>query len=98
MCRKATGGDPVEIDRKDVDDFRAAIEPLAKAGKLGALLAQFPASFKNQPGSRDYLAWLLHAFREYQVAVELRHRSFSDDPVETMDLLAEHGAALVQID
>jgi uncharacterized protein YecE (DUF72 family) len=98
MFLKATGRDPAEIDRRDVDEFRAAIEPLARAGKLGALLAQFPASFKNEPGSRDYLAWLLHAFREHRVAVELRHKSFSDDPAETMDLLREHGAALVQID
>ena len=98
MFLKATGRDPADIDRKDVDEFRAALDPLASAGKLGALLAQFPASFKNEPGSRDYLAWLLHAFEEYDVAVELRHRSFSDDPVETMDLLAEYGAALVQID
>ena len=98
MFLKATGKDPADIDRKDVDEFRAALDPLAKAGKLGALLAQFPASFKNEPGSRDYLEWLLHAFREYPVAVELRHRSFSDDPKETMALLKEHGAALVQID
>lgn len=98
MFLKATGKDPAELDRKDVDEFRAAIDPLAAAGKLGALLAQFPPSFKNEPGSRDYLAWLLHAFRDYQVAVELRHKSFSDDPVETMALLSEHGAALVQID
>ena len=98
MFLKATGKDPSEIDRKDVDEFRAALDPLARAGKLGALLAQFPPSFKNEPGSRDYLAWLLHAFREYPVAVELRHKSFSDDPGETMALLQEHGAALVQID
>jgi len=98
MFLKATGENPADLDRKDVDGFRATIEPLADAGKLGPLLAQFPASFKNEPGSRDYLAWLLHAFKEYDVAVELRHRSFSDDPVETMDLLAEHDAALVQID
>src|SRR3954467_6696955 len=98
MFQKATGSDPWTLDDKDVDEFRSALEPLASAGKLGALLAQFPASFKNEPGSRDYLAWLLHAFREYEVAIELRHRSFSDDPAETMRLLGEHGAALVQID
>lgn len=98
MFLKATGRDPADIDRKDVDEFRAALDPLARAGKLGALLAQFPPSFKNEPGSRDYLAWLLHAFREYPVAVELRHKTFSDDPRETMELLEEHGAALVQID
>ena len=98
MFLKATGKDPADLDRKDVDEFRAAIDPLARAGKLGALLAQFPASFKNEPDARGYLEWLLEAFRDYQVAVELRHRSFSDEPVETLQLLGAHGAALVQID
>jgi uncharacterized protein YecE (DUF72 family) len=98
MFLKATGQDPADLDRKDVDEFRVALEPLATAGKLGALLAQFPASFKNEPSSRGYLEWLLRAFREYPLAVELRHRSFSEDPAEAMRLLAEYGAALVQID
>ena len=98
MFAKATGGDPANLGRKDVDDFRAAIEPLASAAKLGPLLAQFPASFKNDPESRGYLEWLLNAFREYPVAVELRHRSWSDNPRETAALLAGFKAALVQID
>ena len=95
---QTTGRDPADLDRKDVDGFRAALDPLAQAGKLGALLAQFPASFKNEAASRGYLEWLLEAFEDYPVAVELRHRSFSDDPGETLQLLGEHGAALVQID
>jgi uncharacterized protein YecE (DUF72 family) len=98
MFLKATGQDPADLDRTDVDAFRAAIDPLAAAGKLGALLAQFPASFRNEPSSRAYLEWLLRAFREYPLAVELRHRSFSEDQPEAMQLLAEYGAALVQID
>jgi uncharacterized protein YecE (DUF72 family) len=98
MFLKATGKDPADLDRRDVDAFREAIDPLARAGKLGALLAQFPASFKNEPDARGYLEWLLEAFKDYQIAVELRHRSFSDDPVETLQLLGAHGAALVQID
>jgi len=98
MFLKATGADPADLDRTDVDAFRAAIDPLARDGKLGALLAQFPASFKNDPSSRAYLEWLLRAFEDYSLAVELRHRSFSEDPVETMHLLKEYGAALVQID
>jgi uncharacterized protein YecE (DUF72 family) len=98
MFLKATGQDPADLDRKDVDEFRAAIDPLAQAGKLGALLAQFPASFRNDSNARGYLEWLLNAFTDYQVAVELRHRSFSEDPVETMQILSAHGAALVQID
>ena len=98
MFLKATGEDPADLDRADVDLFRTALDPLASAGKLGALLAQFPASFKNEPASRGYLEWLLEAFADYPLAVEFRHRSFSEDPVEAMQILAEHGAALVQID
>jgi len=98
MFTKATGKDAVDLDRRDVDEFRAAIDPLARAGKLGALLAQFPTSFRNEPSSRGYLEWLLRAFRDYELAVEFRHKSFSEDPVEAMQLLAEYGAALVQID
>src|SRR5262245_28244486 len=98
MFLKATGMDPADLDRTDVDEFRAAIDPLARAGKLGALLAQFPASFRNEPSSRGYLEWLLRAFKDYALAVELRHRSFSEDPADAMRLLAEYGAALVQID
>jgi uncharacterized protein YecE (DUF72 family) len=98
MFAKATGADATDIGSKDVDEFRAAIDPLASAGKLGPLLAQFPASFKNGANARGYLEWLLKAFRKYDVAVELRHRSFSDDPHETLALLGEFGAAWVQID
>jgi uncharacterized protein YecE (DUF72 family) len=98
MFHQATGRDPADVDLKDVDEFRAAIDPLAQAGKLGALLAQFPASFKNEPASRGYLEWLLQAFKDYPLAVELRHRSFSDDPNTTLQVLGEYGAALVQID
>jgi uncharacterized protein YecE (DUF72 family) len=87
-----------EVTHSDIDEFKAGIEPLASAGKLGALLAQFPASFKNEPDSRGYLEWLLESFRGYMIAVELRHRSWSDDPLDTLELLASFGAAWAQID
>jgi uncharacterized protein YecE (DUF72 family) len=87
-----------QITESDLDDFRSGIEPVAAAGRLGALLAQFPASFKDGPASRDYLGQLLRAFRSYPVAVELRHRSWSDNVTGTLSLLNELGAAWVQID
>ncbi len=98
MFHKATGADPADVGKNDVDEFRAAIDPIVEAGKLGALLAQFPASFKNERNSRGYLEWLLESFKDYPLAVELRHKSFSDDPKGTLGLLGEYGAALVQID
>jgi uncharacterized protein YecE (DUF72 family) len=86
------------VTQSDIDDYRAGIEPLASSGRLGALLAQFPASFKDTLPSRDYLAQLLRAFADYPVAVELRHRSWSDSFGDTLSLLNSFGAALVQID
>jgi uncharacterized protein YecE (DUF72 family) len=82
----------------DLDEFRRGIEPLAIRGRLGAILAQFPASFKDAPPSRDYLAQLLRNLSGYPVAVELRHRSWSDRIGDTLALLNVFGAAWVQID
>ena len=87
-----------QVTQSDIDEFRAGIEPLAQAGRLGALLAQFPPSFKDSPASRDYLAQLLRAFSGYPVAVELRHKSWSDAIGDTLSMLNAFGAAWVQID
>jgi uncharacterized protein YecE (DUF72 family) len=85
-------------NQADIDEFRAGIEPLTASGRLGALLAQFPPSFKDSSASRDYLAHILRAFGGYSVAVELRHRSWSDRIGETLALLNQFSAAWVQID
>ena len=88
----------IRPNQADLDEFRRGIDPLASAGKLGALLAQFPASFKDTPASRESLTALLGASREYPVAVELRHKSWSDAIGDTLTLLNAFGAAWVQID
>ena len=82
----------------DIDAFRRGIDPLAASGRLGALLAQFPASFTDSPPARDYLAGLLNAFADYPVAVELRHKTWSDRVGDTLALLNAFGAGWVQID
>ncbi len=82
----------------DLDAFKRGIDPLASAGKLGALLAQFPPSFKNGEAERAYLTTLLRDFDGYPVAVELRHASWSDAVADTLALLNGFGAAWVQID
>jgi uncharacterized protein YecE (DUF72 family) len=87
-----------QVTQNDIDDYRAGIDPLVNAGRLGALLAQFPASFKSDARSQDYLASLLRAFSDYPIAVELRHRSWSDAIADTLTLLNGFGAAWVQID
>lgn len=57
--------------------FREGIAPLAEAGRLGALLAQFPWFFRDTPEARDRIARIASAFRGLPVVVELRHRSFA---------------------
>lgn len=90
--------DSSPITQKDVDEFRAGIEPLAVSGRLGALLAQFPPSFRPADDAFQYLDWLLTRFRDYPMAVELRHREWSDEAARTSQLLGAHGAAWAQID
>jgi uncharacterized protein YecE (DUF72 family) len=96
MYKEATGEDAV-IAGADVDLFKKCLEPLAKSGRLGALLAQFPPSFKNDDYGRQILGAVAKTFGQYPLAVELRHRSWSDD-AGTARFLREHNIAWVQID
>jgi len=96
MYHKSTGEEAV-ISGDDIDVFRHSIEPLAKARKLGALLAQFPPSFKNDGFGQQILEAITRHFGEYRLAVELRHKSWSDDPA-TEFFLKENHIAWVQID
>ncbi len=57
--------------------YRNGVDPLAQAGKLGAILLQFPWSFKNTDEGRDQLSGLLDRFKDYPRVVELRHASWN---------------------
>ena len=96
MYREATGEEAV-ISQDDVDQFKSSIEPLARYGKLGALLAQFPPSFKNDGFGQQILEAVIKTFNEYRLAVELRHRSWSDVD-STTHFLKENNITWVQID
>jgi uncharacterized protein YecE (DUF72 family) len=96
MYRAATGEAAV-ISSEDVAIFNKSLEPLVKTGKLGALLAQFPPSFKNDAYGKQIIIALAQTFGQYPLALELRHRSWSDD-AGTAELLREHHIAWVQID
>lgn len=96
MYEEATGREAV-ISQADVDLFNRSIEPLVKYGKLGALLAQFPPSFKNDSYGQQILGAVIKTFGHYRLAIELRHRSWSDDE-NTPRLLSENNVAWVQID
>jgi len=96
MYEQATGEEAV-ISQADVELFERSLEPLVKTGKLGALLAQFPPSFKNDGNGRQILEAVARTFGRYPLAVELRHRSWSDDE-STAGFLRGNNIAWVQID
>jgi len=102
MFAEATGA-PTALEDRDFEEFARGIRPLAEAEKLGALLAQFPPSFKADDGAADYVADLVGRFtREgFPLAVELRHRSWTepgDAARAVRALFEEAGVAWTMID
>jgi len=80
----------------DVRAFRNYLDPLADAGRLGAVLLQYPWSFKNSPESIDRLDSLFRAFAEYPLALEVRHSSFQNE--EFVRYLEQRGVSWVNVD
>jgi uncharacterized protein YecE (DUF72 family) len=76
--------------------YREGIDPLVEAQKLGAVLVQFPWSFKNEIEERNYLNQLVARFREYPLVVELRHESWNNPRV--LQTLEDLGVGLCDID
>jgi uncharacterized protein YecE (DUF72 family) len=75
---------------------REGLDALAATGKFGALLIQFPVSFKNTSLNREYIETLLRQFIEYPRVVEVRHSSW-DNP-ETISELALKNVSFCNID
>jgi uncharacterized protein YecE (DUF72 family) len=88
----------VSIRPNDEDErlAREGLEALAATGKFGALLIQFPVSFKNTALNREYLETLLRQFIEYPRAVEVRHSTWNNP--ETVAYFSERNVSFVNID
>jgi uncharacterized protein YecE (DUF72 family) len=82
----------------DADEARTreGLDAIAGEGRLGALLVQFPVSFKNTSLNREYLDRLLRQFIEYPRVVEVRHSSWND--AETLAAFAQKNVGFCNID
>ena len=82
----------------DEDEVRTreGLDAIAREGLLGALLIQFPVSFKNTPLNREYLDHLLRQFIEYPRVVEVRDSSW--DNAETLAAFAQKNVGFCNID
>jgi uncharacterized protein YecE (DUF72 family) len=65
----------------DEEEAKAGYDALAAEGMLGALLAQFPISFKCTDENRAYIEQLVQIFRSYPLVLEIRHASWNQPEV-----------------
>jgi uncharacterized protein YecE (DUF72 family) len=92
------------LPREAVDEvwrrFHEALLPLDSAGKLGAVLLQYPEWFTPRHSSREELRKVRERLPGYQVCVELRNRTWmaDRDRDHTLGLLTELGLPLVCVD
>ncbi len=91
---------PSELAEEVWERFRSALMPLHSAGKLGAVLLQFPQWFIIGRASKDYIVDCKERLPDYRVAVEFRHKSWMTERnrEETLSLLEEHDLPLVCVD
>lgn len=93
---QATSAETLRPLPEDESLARAGLDSIANAGRLGALLIQFPISFKNTAQNRTYLEQLLKRFADYPLVLEIRHSTWNEP--EVFKQLAEQGVGFANID
>ncbi|HLH81851.1 MAG TPA: DUF72 domain-containing protein [Trebonia sp.] len=90
---------PEVVDRA-WDRFFAALEPLREAGKLGAILLQFPPWFPISRANKDYIAACAERAAPRRVCVEFRNRTWMtpDNQQETLGFLSSRQLSYVCVD
>ncbi len=98
--RELTWHDRQEPSADTFERFGESLRPLHEAGKLRAVLFQFPPWFTNQPQHREYLATCAEFLPDQTIAVEFRHRSWlaPEAREETLELLRDLGYVHVMVD
>jgi uncharacterized protein YecE (DUF72 family) len=81
---------------EEVAAARGALDAMLEAGRLGAVLVQFPWSFKREPTSLEWLRDLWAALAGLPLVLEVRHASWN--AAETYAELAERGIGFVNVD
>jgi uncharacterized protein YecE (DUF72 family) len=102
-----TGKDRVylkDLDPAVVDEawqrFLAALEPLHQAGRLGAILLQFPPWFPISRTRKEYILACAQRAAPRRVCVEFRNHTWMtpDNQRETLDFLGAHQLPYVCVD
>jgi uncharacterized protein YecE (DUF72 family) len=77
-----------------------ALMPLHSAGKLGAVLFQFPQWFVIGRRNKDYILECAERLKDFRLAIEFRHKTWLEErnAEETLSFLEEHDLPLVCVD
>jgi len=80
--------------------FHDALMPLHSAGKLGAVLFQFPQWFVIGRKNKDYVLECAERLKDFRIAVEFRHKTWLEErnAEETLSFLEEHDLPFVGVD
>src|SRR5437588_8216814 len=93
---EATSAANIRPGEQDEAQTREGLDALASESRLGALLIQFPVSYKNTSLNREYLEQLLRQFIEYPRVVEVRHATWNNE--ETIAQFARMNVGFCNID
>jgi uncharacterized protein YecE (DUF72 family) len=93
---ESTSAETIQVGPNDERWAKAGFDSIAEENMLGAVLLQFPISFKNTDRNRDYLDGVLEKFRQYPLVVEVRHNSWTNEG--TLRYFAQKGVAFCNID
>jgi uncharacterized protein YecE (DUF72 family) len=96
MMAGPTSAATIKPNKQDARLVREGLDALASTGKLGALLIQFPVSYKNTPLNREYIEELASQFPEFQRVIEVRHDTW-DNP-GTIAMMERQGVSFCNID
>jgi uncharacterized protein YecE (DUF72 family) len=91
-----TSSETIRANDEDEQLAKQGLDVLAGEGKLGALLVQFPVSFKNTNENRDWVEAVIGKFKQYPLVVEVRHSSWNNEGI--LRYFAEKGVAFCNID
>lgn len=91
---------PTELIDEAWERFDHALRPLHDAGKLAAVVFQWPPWFTAKKANRAYLETLPDRLPDYRIASEFRHGSWlgEGERQRTLDLLHDLGIAYVCVD
>ena len=81
---------------EEVDQVHAGFDVMMESGHLGAVLLQFPWSFRRTEENREWLGDVARTFKQYPLVVEVRHSTWLAP--DFLRGLEEEGIGFVNID